>query len=88
MYNSSYSDALISEVAINRGDRWLISRRLEELMITCNCPADGTLLVEVNHCLEAILLHSVVKQLMASRQELTNWLERCWDTSQPCPSNF
>ncbi|MBR8828842.1 MAG: hypothetical protein DSM107014_13230 [Gomphosphaeria aponina SAG 52.96 = DSM 107014] len=86
MSNSSY--ALISEVTLARGDRWLVYRRLQELMIPCWCPADGTLLVEVNHCVDVILLRSAVQQLMASRLELTDWLERCWETQTPCPSNY
>jgi len=27
----------------------------------------------------ALLLRSVVQQFVASRSEIVNWLERCWD---------
>lgn len=60
--------------------RWQIHRRLQELMIPCWCPADGSLRVEVNHGVAAVLLRSTVQQYVASRQELVNWLEQCWET--------
>ncbi len=60
-------------------DRWLVYHRLQELKIKCFCSADGSLRVEVNNCLEAILIRSTVMQFLASRQELVDWLERCWD---------
>ncbi|WP_318013990.1 Asr1405/Asl0597 family protein [Oscillatoria salina] len=72
---------------ISRSDRWLLYRRLQELKISCWCPADGSLWVEVNHCLDAVLLRSAVQQLVASRPELVNWLERCWETQVPSPSH-
>ncbi|MBR8837455.1 MAG: hypothetical protein DSM106950_26450 [Stigonema ocellatum SAG 48.90 = DSM 106950] len=59
-------------------DRWRIYHRLQELMIKSWCPADGSLRVQVNSCLTAILVRSTVVQFMASRQELIDWLERCW----------
>ncbi|MBH8574811.1 hypothetical protein I8752_17640 [Nostocaceae cyanobacterium CENA369] len=60
-------------------DRWLIYHRLQELMISCSCPADGSLRVQVNNLLEAVLIRSTVMQFLASRQELIEWLDRCWD---------
>jgi hypothetical protein len=66
-------------VVVPRIDRWRIYRRLEELMIPCWCLADGSLRVEVQHGIGALLLRSVVQQFVASRQEMVNWLERCWD---------
>lgn len=62
-------------------DRWQIYHRLQELMIPCWCLADGSLRVQVNSCLVAILVRSTVLQFMASRQELVDWLEQCWDFS-------
>ncbi|MFN6566067.1 Asr1405/Asl0597 family protein [Dendronalium sp. ChiSLP03b] len=62
-------------------DRWLIYHRLQELMISCSCPADGSLRVQVNNLLEAVLIRSTVMQFLASRHELIEWLERCWDYS-------
>jgi hypothetical protein len=86
MFELSRSDALVSRVAkISRGDRWLVYRRLQELMIPCRCPEDGTLWVEIQHCLQAILLRSTVQHLTASRSELVDWLERCWDAQLPQP---
>ncbi|QSJ17736.1 hypothetical protein JYQ62_02325 [Nostoc sp. UHCC 0702] len=65
-------------------DRWLIYHRLQELMICCSCPADGSLRVKVNNFLEAVLIRSTVMQFLASRHELIQWLERCWDYSPEC----
>jgi hypothetical protein len=65
-------------VAVPRGDRWRIYHRLQELTIPCWCLPDGTLRVEVQNSTGALLLRSVVQQFMAPRQEMVNWLERCW----------
>jgi hypothetical protein len=59
-------------------DRWLIYYRLQDLMITCSCPPDGSLRVQVNNFQEAILVRSVVMQFFASRYQLVEWLETCW----------
>ncbi|MGE5656727.1 MAG: Asr1405/Asl0597 family protein [Actinomycetota bacterium] len=67
-------------VNIPRHDRWLIYHRLQELMIPCWCPEDGSLRVEVNDSNAAVLLRSTIQQFTASRSELVEWLERCWQT--------
>lgn len=67
-------------VNVPRSDRWLVHRRLQELMIPCWCPEDGSLRVEVNDSTAAILLRSTIQQYIASRSELVEWLERCWQT--------
>jgi len=59
-------------------DRWRIYHRLQELMIPCSCPADGSLRVQVNSLLAAVLVRSTVMQFLAPRQELVDWLEHCW----------
>jgi hypothetical protein len=69
---------LITVVDVSRIDRWLIHRRLQELMINSWCPTNGELLVEVNNGIDALLVRSTVQQFVASRQELVDWLERCW----------
>lgn len=66
-------------VSVPRIDRWRIYHRLQELKIPCWCPADGSLRVEVQNGMSALLLRSVVQQFVASRQEIVRWLERCWD---------
>jgi hypothetical protein len=65
-------------VQISQLDRWQVYRRLQELMIPCWCPKDGSLRVEVNNSIDAVLVRSTVLQFVASRSELVNWLERCW----------
>ncbi|KAB8334336.1 hypothetical protein SD80_007970 [Scytonema tolypothrichoides VB-61278] len=65
-------------VQIPVSDRRQICHRLQELMINCWCHPDGSLRVQVNSCLTAILVRSTVLQFMGSRKELIDWLERCW----------
>lgn len=77
----SSSNALVGQVvSVSRVDRWQIHHRLQELMIPCWCPPDGSLWVEVNDSVAAILVRSTVQQFVASRPELVDWLERCWQT--------
>ena len=63
------------------GNRWQIYHRLQELMINCSCHADGSLRVQVNNLQEAILVRSAVRQFIASRCQLVEWLETCWSQS-------
>ena len=79
MYESTSPDVFKSQVAkIKRGDRWTVYRRLQELNIPCWCPPDGTLWIEVDRCIHAILLRSTIQQFVGTRSELIDWLERCW----------
>ena len=79
MPTPSDSNHLVYQVVnIDRSDRWLLQRRLQELMIKSWCSDDGSLWVEVKHSNAAILVHSTVKQFLSPRQELLDWLERCW----------
>ncbi len=71
------SQIFADQVQVSRSDRWSIYQRLQDLMISCHCPNDGSLRVEVDSPSTAILVYSVVKQTRASREELVNWLERC-----------
>ncbi|HAX78619.1 MAG TPA: hypothetical protein DCY88_23005 [Cyanobacteria bacterium UBA11372] len=72
-------DALTGQVVqISQLDRWQVYRRLQELTIPCCCPNDGSLRVEVNNSIDAVLVRSTVLQFIASRSELIDWLERCW----------
>ncbi|MGA9378818.1 MAG: Asr1405/Asl0597 family protein [Phormidium sp.] len=70
-------------VEISRPNRWQVYHRLQELMISCWCPNDGSLRVDVNNSIEAILVRSTVQQFIAPRAELVDWLERCWRTKIP-----
>ncbi len=65
-------------VQIPYHQRWQIYHRLQELNIKCCCSEDGTLQVQINNWIAAILLHSTVIQFTASRSTLIDWLERCW----------
>lgn len=76
----SANPPIVQAIAIAQCDRWRIYHRLQELMISCSCPADGSLCVKIHHGIDLILVRSVVQQYTTSRQELVNWLERCWFT--------
>lgn len=77
--NSQPSNVSTYVVSVPRVDRWRIYHRLQELTIPCWCLEDGSLQVDVQHGIGALLLRSVVQQFLASRQEIVNWLERCWE---------
>jgi hypothetical protein len=82
MLSPCSSDASGDQVLqIPLSDRWRIYHRLQELMIKSSCPPDGSLRVQVNNLQEAILIRSTVMQFLASRHELVDWLERCWNYS-------
>ena len=88
MYKFTRPDAIVSQVAkINRSDRWSVYRRLQELNIPCWCPEDGTLWIEIDRCIHAVLLRSTIQQFVSTRSELTDWLERCWSTQVLSTSN-
>ena len=88
MYKFTPPDAFVTQVAkINRSDRWSVYRRLQELKIPCWCPQDGTLWVQIDDCIDAILLRSIIQQFTSNRSELTDWLERCWSTQVLSTSN-
>ena len=81
-------NAFVSQVAkLHRSERWIVSRRLQELNIFCWCPEDGTLWVEIDGWIQAILLRSTVQQFASNRSELIDWLERCWSTQVLSTSN-
>ena len=72
-------------ISVSRVDRWSINHRLRELDISCNCPADGTLRVNVDHAVALLLVNSVVRRFQFPRQAGIDWLERCWGTQVTCP---
>lgn len=65
-------------VTIARSDRWQVCYRLQELDISCTCPADGNLVVDLDTPVALAQLWSVMQQLTGSRQQMIEWLERCW----------
>lgn len=80
MYNQNTESVL----QIPLSERWLVYSRLQELNITCSCKEDGLLRVQINSCTAAILVRSIVMQILASRAELVDWLERCWNYNGSC----
>ncbi len=71
--------AVIDIISVPRTDRWRIYNRLQELKIPCWCLPDGSLQVELQNGMGILLLRSVVQQFESSREEMVEWLERCWD---------
>lgn len=65
-------------VKVSPGDRRQVHRRFLELSLNAWCSPDGQLRVEINNDVEAAQVHSVIRQFVATRPELINWLERCW----------
>lgn len=65
-------------VEVSWADRWYVYQRLQQLAIPCFCAIDQPLQVQITSTLSAIQLWSVSRQLNTSRQELAEWLERCW----------
>ncbi|MEM7759338.1 MAG: Asr1405/Asl0597 family protein [Cyanobacteria bacterium P01_A01_bin.40] len=79
MYKSTLPDTFVSQITkIQRSERWSVYRRLQELNIPCWCPQDGSLWVEIDSCIHAILLRSTIQQFVSTRSESIDWLERCW----------
>ena len=65
-------------IQIDWSDRWQVYYRLQALEIECFCQANQPLQVYSNNPQAAIQTWSVVKQFTANRQELIDWLDRCW----------
>ncbi len=81
MYKSTRPDNFVSQITkIQRSERWSVHRRLQELNIPSWCPPDGALWIEIDSCLNAILLRSIIQQFVNTRSESIDWLERCWST--------
>ncbi|MDY7013855.1 MAG: hypothetical protein SVX43_09720 [Cyanobacteriota bacterium] len=69
-------------VELNGSERWKIYHRLQELQVPCRCAMHQPLQVEIHSSTAAIQLWSVVRQSVASRRELIDWLDRCWQYSK------
>ena len=69
---------LDTQVEVSNADRWKVYYRLQELHVACQCRSYQPLWVKLHNAKDAIHLWSVVKQNTASRQELIQWLEQCW----------
>ena len=79
MLPPSGSNVLRQIVLIPYHQRWQIYHRLQELNVPCSCMSDGSLQVQIDNWIAAILLHSTVIQFTASRLSFIDLLQRCWD---------
>jgi hypothetical protein len=68
-------------VQVNWSDRWQVYQRLQELEIPCWCASNQPLRVQIENFVAAAQFRSVLMQLSAPRQELSQWLEHCWKLS-------
>ncbi len=68
-------------VEVNWADRWQVYHRLQELAIPCECEMSQPLRVNINDSITAIQVWSVCQQLLAPRNNLISWLQRCWQNS-------
>ena len=59
-------------------DRWQVYKRLQELEIPCWCAVDEPLRAQISTAKQVAQLASVLRQVSASRGELVQWLECCW----------
>lgn len=72
-------------------DRWTVYRRLQELGMTCRYGRDAQptpcqnrpMTVSVHTPTEALLVWSVVQTVTASRLQLADHLDRCWQQRSP-----
>ena len=70
-------------VEVNWADRWSVYHRLQELEIPCQCAMEKPLTVQVTNPTASLQIWSVLRQIEASRQELVQQLESCWQISVP-----
>ena len=81
--NSSSSKLEADQIIkINKSERWIVYRRLQELEIPCRCGTNQPLSYQLNDVTSAIQVWSVVRQLTVPRRELASWLECCWRISK------
>jgi hypothetical protein len=59
-------------------ERWAIYHRLQELEIKCDCHTASPLKVEIPSPTAAVQLWSAARHIIAPRQQLVCWLEKCW----------
>lgn len=67
-----------SMISVHWMHKWDVYHRLKALEIDCHCQTNQPLTIDLNTTQTAIQLWSVVKHSSASRQELIDWLNRCW----------
>lgn len=67
-------------VTVEWSERWQVYHRLKALEIECSCCINEPLQVAPNSPQEAIQIWSIVKQVTNNRQELVNWLHKCWQS--------
>jgi hypothetical protein len=72
------SSQLGSTLDIQACQRWLIYHRLLDLGIPCWCKAYHPLRVQIESPSAAIQCHQIIRRFTASKQELVDWLETCW----------
>lgn len=75
------SSSLNSPSSLHGMERWDVYHRLQELGILCECSLNNPLKVYLDSPEQVILFWGVVKQITATRLELIEWLQACWQKS-------
>lgn len=65
-------------VDLDRVNRWIVYRRLQDLEMACDCGCDRPLTVAIDTPAAALLVWSVVQAVTLSKSALTDHLDRCW----------
>lgn len=76
--NTEQNTETAKVVEVNGAERWEVYQRLQELAIECSCEPHQPLRVQLPTAMAAVQLWSVSRQVSAKRDELAQWLERCW----------
>ena len=74
-------------VAINVAHKWEMYHRLQALQIPCQCFMNKPLQVQLNSPIAAIHFWSIVQRLTASRTQLIERLNLCWQQEIPQPNS-
>ena len=74
-------------VAIDGANKWEMYHRLQALQIPCQCFIHKPLQVELNSPIAVIHLWSIVQRLTASRAQLVERLNLCWQLEMPQPNS-
>jgi hypothetical protein len=78
MNSNNWQSETQQTISVNWGDRWQVYHRLQALEIPCQCATNKPLKIQLDSTKTAIQLWSVTRQFTASRDELVQWLECCW----------
>lgn len=81
-HSSTHSEIENGQViSIDRHVRWQVRQRLQELNVSCECLADGSLRVLANTPVALVQIRSVLQHYSMPRSALIEQFENCWRLS-------